>query len=216
MTDTTIIMQPSSVRAILREIERAGTGKTMTRRLGWRECERNSCKTMFYPETKLPTPGPHWHPTIWQSVKPGDRLWIRETWRTHAMFDHIKPRDLTTTSIGYKADGWTDERMGKTRVSIHMPRRCSRLTLTVTATRMERVQEISEADCEAEGIGEPYLGDQDPPFECDSTMVSRQMQYRNLWKQLHTKPGHRWEDNPEVVVLQFTPSLCNIDAMGVG
>jgi hypothetical protein len=79
----------------------------------------------------------------WFDVAPGDLLWVRETWR--------EGPDSLPESIFFFADepwhkgaGW--------RPSIHMPRRFSRLTLRVTAVRVQRLQDISEEDARAEGI----------------------------------------------------------------
>ena len=98
--------------------------------------------------------------------QPGDRLWVRETWRTAASRDDFSPARLPDTVIAskvpvpmeYMSDGrrvhwdssWGDP--GKTRASIHMPRWASRLTLDVTEVRVERLQAISEADAVAEGV----------------------------------------------------------------
>lgn len=76
--------------------------------------------------------------------KPGDRLWVKETWYSPAMTDEL---------LGYAADG--DYPHGCTyrkRRSIFMPRAFSRITLEVTGVRVERLQEISEADAMAEGV----------------------------------------------------------------
>lgn len=90
--------------------------------------------------------------------KPGDRLWVRETWRTLAAFDGIKPADLVVgTQIKYDANNaiskptvypWSD----KARPSIFMPRWASRITLEITDVRVERLQEITEEDAKAEGV----------------------------------------------------------------
>lgn len=126
--------------------------KTMTRRLAWRNVIEQ-VGTDYHPLGNGP-PEPITRlvkkPTHWQKVKPGDRLWVRETWRTHAMFDGLKPRDITARSIHYVADG--SAKSGKTRVSIHMPRWASRITWIVTDVKIEPVQEISERDALAEGI----------------------------------------------------------------
>lgn len=80
----------------------------------------------------------------------GDRLWVREAWATHACFDAIAPRDLTTRSIAYSADGKINT--GKGRPSIHMPRWASRILLEITAVRVERLQDITWDQAIAEGI----------------------------------------------------------------
>jgi hypothetical protein len=92
--------------------------------------------------------------------KPGDRLWVRETWKRASM--------ATPDGIMYAADNllrWFDgtdpaaassavkfPRDGKWKPSIFMPRWASRITLEVVNVRVERLQEISEEDAIAEGV----------------------------------------------------------------
>jgi hypothetical protein len=97
--------------------------------------------------------------------EPGDRLWVRETWRT------MEDPDTLVDGIRFLADGafvpiantteaadaWmAAHRNGKHgvsfRPSIHMPRWASRITLEVTGVRVERLQSISEEDARAEGL----------------------------------------------------------------
>lgn len=97
---------------------------------------------------------------------PGDRLWVRETWAAHWMYNDVAPRDArsghaddnywfradpdgTAGTHGCPADG----RIGKWRPSIFMPRWASRIDMEVTAVRVERVQEITPEDAIAEGCG---------------------------------------------------------------
>lgn len=72
MTDRGIIMSAPMVLATIREIEHSGDGKTMTRRLAWQE-PRIAVKIGDGPVEPIMVP------TIWQKVKPGDRLWVRES-----------------------------------------------------------------------------------------------------------------------------------------
>ena len=156
---------------------------------------------------------------------PGDRLFVREAWRTEARYDEARPSDLLPPNlardmrqraplVSYEAD-YTQEPndgcRGRLRPSIHMPRWASRLTLIVEGVKVERLQEISEADAQAEGIGEPYLGDGDPPFEERAVMVSRKMQFRNLWRTLHGPDA--WDANPWVAVISFRAVVDNIDTL---
>jgi hypothetical protein len=98
--------------------------------------------------------------------QPGDRLWVRETW---ARWTDVKSfgcvvyqSDGTARRYLCDGDGEGDpvqlgkackpvEPVARWRPSIHMPRWASRLTLEVTDVRVERLQEISEADAMAEG-----------------------------------------------------------------
>ena len=81
---------------------------------------------------------------------PGDRLWVRETW---GLFD-TEPKDGEKAKVFYRAtDGDRDElRYQLWRPSIHMPRWASRITLEVVSVRVERLQDITEADAIAEGV----------------------------------------------------------------
>lgn len=98
---------------------------------------------------------------------PGDLLWLREAfsgpWCMEAQggMAATPPSKWGATSrIWYWADGspthgdWT-----RPRPSIHMPRWASRITLEIESVRVERLQDISEADAEAEGCeANPYPG----------------------------------------------------------
>jgi len=211
MTDRPILMSGAMVRALL-----AGR-KTQTRRLAWREKVAVGISTEDatgeYPGSTAPNRLPVLAPTIWQSVKPGDRLWVRETWRTDADRDGLRPKDVPTGApLLFECDD--PERTnslglwGKIRVSIHMPRRFSRLTLLVTATKMERLQEISEEDAIAEGVLLPKTMS---PLDAG---VHRQC-FIWLWNELHGKgPADytAWQNNSEIVALTFTVERRNIDA----
>jgi len=105
--------------------------------------------------------------------QPGDRLWVRETWRTAASLDHLSPAEVEAMAraqgcvhgpfapVLYLADGASltadipEGGWGKTRVSIHMPRWASRLTLEVTEVRVQRLQEMTADDVRAEGLDVP-------------------------------------------------------------
>lgn len=87
----------------------------------------------------------------WAKARPGDVLWVKETWAVSAQWDGIKPRDIPeTTPIHYFADEplWS----GRLRPSIFMMRWMSRLRLLVENIRRERLHDITDADAIAEGI----------------------------------------------------------------
>jgi hypothetical protein len=126
--------------------------------------------------------------------KPGDRIWVRETWGvvSHAfsedglMIDWVPDRPATAIHemlFGngyysgyaiYAVDGdftWGDDdgyEDGRScwKPSIHMPRAASRILLEITDVRVERLNAISEEDAEAEGIDMEALYDSQDCYDC--------------------------------------------------
>lgn len=161
---------------------------------------------------------------------PGDRLWVRETWgyfNPDDTGDDIEPdrrdtsqqwapelmqdghplRNYWRRRIAYKATFAEDKygkgavAPGRWRPSIHMPRWASRITLEITDVRVQRLQEISEADAMAEGIGRydnGTFGLNDPGACMGTTAV---VAYMRLWESING-PGS-WEASPWVWVLAF-------------
>lgn len=87
---------------------------------------------------------------------PGDRLWVRETWAQPSNLDPAPTVYRATYPDCLKGEGW--ENLPpidaiRWKPSIHMFRRDSRILLEITAVRVERLQDISERDCIAEGVG---------------------------------------------------------------
>lgn len=139
--------------------------------------------------------------------QPGDRLWVREAWRTTGdggRCDDTPPRDLQPHRVWYEADGAApaDECVGKYRPSMFMPRWASRVTLEVIGVRVERLQSISEADAIAEGIEQTPDG-----FSVDGGRhfhaASARMSYASLWDSLNDARGYAWDGNPWVWVVEF-------------
>ncbi len=139
----------------------------------------------------------------------GDRLWVRENgWeRPDRTMKQMREGADTWAPYYYDADGICvadiDGFGFKRRPSIHMPRWASRITLEITAVRVERLQDISEEDAEAEGVYE-YIGE--PQVECDGQVLhfpdaSFVRGYLSVWESIHG-PGS-WAANPFVWVLEF-------------
>lgn len=152
-------------------------------------------------------PGYEVHETIKRVCCPygqlGDRLWVRESfsgpWCMEAQGGcaAVPPSKWGEGSrIWYWADGnpdfgdWT-----KPRPSIHMPRWASRITLEITDVRVQRLQDISEADCIAEGITHADL-----PSNPQDDQRARTW-YRGLWEQINGADS--WAANPWVWVVEF-------------
>jgi hypothetical protein len=153
------------------------------------------------------------HESRWQRLpySLGDRLWCREAWRTECNFDHLPPRDLTPDGQQwhYEADGaWSDPAApGRLRPGMFMPRWASRAFVTVTDVRVQRLQQISEADAIAEGIV-PTWPDGRPLIHDGTGGVCREA-YFKLWNHLHG-PAADFA-NPLVAAYSFDVTLRNID-----
>lgn len=140
--------------------------------------------------------------------QPGDRLWVRENgWeRPDAQkdrdwpyaYDSDAPFGIGPFNEAYRAEGW------KRRPSIHMPRWASRILLEVTDVRVERLQDISEADAIAEGITGPHdVGY--PAYRVPDDSKPRYSRaaaaYEALWDQINGAGA--WDANPWVWAVSF-------------
>ena len=158
---------------------------------------------------------------------PGDRLWVRETFRLDRKYDTMSPSEAREHAIAKvlplvyetRADGerWIamspgdpgEFRPGKWRPSIHMPRWASRIDLEVLSVRAERIQQITTAEIEAEGL-------EVPPVDCtvrDSPEVlgAERRRYArtlfaDLWDRINAKRDggiFAWARNPWVWRVEF-------------
>ena len=144
--------------------------------------------------------------------KPGDRLWVREAWRAELTWDSIKPSDIPPeAALWYEADGQQRNNgmghkfKGKLRPSMFMPRWASRITLEVTDVRVERLQDISEADAQAEGTpcyvcGGHLHGLSEDDCHCFHRKATAS-DYRSLWESINGEGS--WSLNPWVWVVSF-------------
>lgn len=140
--------------------------------------------------------------------QPGNRLWVREAFQplfADGVENHWETDWKTGKgyAISYPAtDGIheyldaDDNLSDACKPSIHMPRWASRITLEIASVRVERLNDISEADCIAEGCagghgaipGYAYAA---TPFE----------HYRALWESINGTGS--WDMNPWVFVVEF-------------
>jgi hypothetical protein len=132
--------------------------------------------------------------------KPGDRLWVRETWA---------PSDSGTL---YAADFTTADKSHicwKWRPSIFMRPAASRITLDVTDVRVERLQDISDDDARAEGVDDgPGRGACGYPGTGAARMaLGYRGVYAELWDVINRKRAP-WASNPWVWVVSFAPVGC--------
>jgi hypothetical protein len=135
--------------------------------------------------------------------KPGDRLWVRETWRTMHANNHRAPSELhpDRTLVAYEADA---DRVikGRLRPSLRMPRWASRITLEVTEVRVQRLQDISEEDARAEGVAPAPGLTFRPEGESDLRPLTHREAFECLWDSIN---GDRasWSSNPWVWAVSF-------------
>jgi hypothetical protein len=166
-------------------------------------------------------------------IQKGDRLWVREAFMPAPIEVAPEAPRSTTWNIAYAAGGQAEltappdynpmlynyERWSP---SIHMPRWASRITLTVTDVRVQRLQDISEADALAEGIDHApnsafnlRTGGYSPGFEYRNDGYSNLPgAYLRKWQEVWTDingPG-AWAANPWVAAYTFTVERRNIDA----
>lgn len=131
----------------------------------------------------------------WHWPEPA-RLWVKETFGIPDAPYEKKVREL----VAYKADQllalqeankhfWRNVRF--------MPRWASRITLEITSVRVERLQQISEADAIAEGVCDVGAG-------CATEVLGPHTAlFKDGWNHLNAKRGYSWESNPWVWVIEF-------------
>ena len=153
---------------------------------------------------------------------PGDILYVREAHyltddghEDHAVYsaddadvrEHLAAIDQLPA---YFSESLKAEH-GKLRPSIHMPRWASRLTLEVTEVRVQRLQDISEADARAEGAPDDKI----LAFDDDAGHGEFWPEYRDwfadLWNSINEKRGFGWDANPWVCAVTFQPHQINVD-----
>jgi len=158
----------------------------------------------------------------------GDRMWVRETWGVVSndwdddgnLVDWTPDRPATPISemrFGqgyysghaiYAADGsyeWAGDDDGGSEPrsawhpSIHMPRAASRILLEITGVRVERLQDIREADARAEGV---TIEDRHMGGYCAGEFLPPSIRaYRDLWESINGAGS--WDANPWVWVVEF-------------
>jgi hypothetical protein len=185
----------------------------------WRQVDGRACKPQF----KV-------------GVAPGDRLWVRETWKPHSVFAHMRPRDIPPTSI-YCREAFSYAPSSTPWVrAMWMPRWASRFTLDVVDVKVERLQDISEKDAIASGILRKTWGTAleikdrsekaqrkrhpDTPvywgpgkdgdrWSRGCWLFTADEAFERLWNREHGKD--KWDDNPWVAAVTFRLIRANID-----
>lgn len=124
--------------------------------------------------------------------EPGDILYVRETWCGLPVNEAGHMRGHTI--YYYKADGELRPKgwRGTWHPSIHMPKEAARIWLKVTAVHVERLQDMTDDDAEAEGC-----------FDYSSTALG----FFDVWDSTIKKSDrdrYGWAANPYVFVIEFS------------
>ena len=124
---------------------------------------------------------------------PGDILWVKEPWRIEQKYDSLKPSELPRDAqIEYLADG-KNYLLCRYRNARFMCRWMSRIDLRVLDVRPERLQDITEGDIQAEGIG---YEDIYPPVPALLRTC-----FEQRWDDIHGR--YSWSKNPWVWRIEF-------------
>ena len=129
--------------------------------------------------------------------KPGDKLWVRETWNKHGglltyhadgdwVAEYKSKHDKTNLTAVYEA------KMLKWNPSNNMPRWASRITLEITGVRVERLQDITNNDALDEGT---------PDLRTIENGWDMRRCFQDLWEQINGVGS--WGENPWVWVIEF-------------
>lgn len=145
---------------------------------------------------------------------PGDRIWVREAWRMGGSYMDMTVKqveDLFAVStvrndhLHYRSD--EPERAKDTcwRPSIHMPKWACRTFLPVLDVRVERVQDITEADAIAEGCGnQNKFGSYRNYLPGLPRYISTAREsFLNLWDSIYAARGLGVGENPPIWVATF-------------
>lgn len=119
-------------------------------------------------------------------ICPGDILYVRETWKE-------APKGY------YYYEDWQKDDIAdvtKWKPSIHMPKEAARIWLKVTNVRVERLQEITEVQAQAEGCNSGLL----------TGACTARGQFEDLWNSTVKKSDldrYGWDASPWVWVIEF-------------
>jgi hypothetical protein len=152
--------------------------------------------------------------------QPGDRLWVRETWKYVRTRNHVH---CTKIKIRYQADNYelelklTDRehrdraidgmKHGNAwRPSIFMPRIYSRILLAINSVSLQRLHEIAGDGAIAEGVMlQPSASAWSHMGESlrDQYRADAIERFRDLWNTINEGRGYGWDTNPHVFVIDY-------------
>ena len=127
----------------------------------------------------------------------GDILYVRETWHKYTKRVGNGESCHLAEFYGYKASIANSEDANEPwKPSIHMSKEAARIWLKVTDVRVERLQDITEIQAQAEGCNSGLL----------TGPCNARGQFENLWNRTIKKSDidtYGWKANPWVWVIEF-------------
>ena len=194
--------------------------KTQTRRIIKPQPDEGGVSFMKNPPLRWEeTTREQWKPWMWNNDrgehiskncpygKPGDLLWVRETWAKHSTlpgaYEYLER--VAGTNLQYQH---------KWKPSIHMPYEAARIKLIVKRVWVERLNIINWDDATAEGV-EQFLDPNSPFYEnyvdytgTDLYCYSPISSYESLWTKINGPKS--WASNPWVWCVEFKEMLVRI------
>jgi hypothetical protein len=150
--------------------------------------------------------------------QPGDILWVQETWKVIRLLENMQMQfeyradGVISKTIDFLLDRFTKFKKFADKNGwqspYFMPREAARIFLRFTNVRVERLQDITEEDAQAEGVGDLFLeeigysGNPKYDLPMEGKTLARE-QFELLWDSINAKRGYGWDTNPWVWVYEF-------------
>jgi hypothetical protein len=160
-----------------------------------------------------PIPAPELFPCPYGQI--GDRLWVKETWRPGMHTEFLcavqykadlswKKPEIQDENQGFEFASQCAEEPEKWTSPLFMRRWASRITKKITCVRVQRINDISDQDCIAEGIERlpsgawnEYRNNRPGNVGWERPRSS----YETLWSSINGPDS--WSQNPWVWVIEF-------------
>lgn len=138
--------------------------------------------------------------------KPGDLLYVRETWQVRGLLwsmlnqSGMKPSEIAPgleprTNVAYRADGEASPGGAAWKPSILMPKAAARLWLRIESIGVEQVQSITDKDIAAEGV---------EPIVHHGHGLNYRTPFARLWDDIYGSGDCAWDRNPWVWVVTYS------------
>lgn len=92
------------------------------------------------------------HRRIYPRYQVGDVAYVKEPWAVEKIYDKYPPRNLPSNIEVWFNDELGGNFLGRWRSPLFMPAWAARYHIKITDIRVERLEEITVEDCQAEGV----------------------------------------------------------------